>query len=117
MGAYVHCQHCIAAKKLTIQKKRARQSPPDEDERSASDDSSNASDEDEQEDAARENDQMIWQTQRVQKDFAAARNQQNVPAECGIIEEIRCVNFMCHVNLVITLGPLINFIIGHNGKP
>lgn len=59
---------------------------------------------------------MIWQTQRVQKDFAAAKNQQNVPAECGIIEEIRCVNFMCHVNLVITLGPLINFIIGHNGS-
>jgi chromosome segregation ATPase len=59
---------------------------------------------------------MIWQTQRVQRDFAAAKNQQNVPAECGIIEEIRCVNFMCHVNLHITLGPLINFIIGHNGS-
>lgn len=39
-----------------------------------------------------------------------------MPAECGIIEEIRCVNFMCHVNLVVTLGPLINFIIGHNGS-
>jgi chromosome segregation ATPase len=98
-----------------MQNKRARQSPPDENERSGTDEESNASDEDEQ-DVARENDQMIWQTQRVQKDFAAARNQQNVPAECGIIEEIRCVNFMCHVNLVITLGPLINFIIGHNGS-
>ena len=59
---------------------------------------------------------MIWATQQVQKDFGATKNQQNVPAECGIIEEIRCVNFMCHVNLVITLGPLINFIIGHNGS-
>ncbi|KAJ4412689.1 Structural maintenance of chromosomes protein 6 [Didymella pomorum] len=95
--------------------KRARQSPPDEDEQSASDDESKSSDEDEQ-DAARENDQMIWQTQRVQRDFAAAKNLANVPAECGIIEEIRCVNFMCHVNLHITLGPLINFIIGHNGS-
>lgn len=59
---------------------------------------------------------MIHATQQVQRDFGATRNQQNVPAECGIIEEIRCVNFMCHVNLVITLGPLINFIIGHNGS-
>ncbi|KAF1928879.1 structural maintenance of chromosomes protein 6 [Didymella exigua CBS 183.55] len=95
--------------------KRARQSPPDENEQTDSDEVSNASDGDAQ-DVARENDQMIWQTQRVQKDFAAARHQKNVPAECGIIEEIRCVNFMCHVNLVITLGPLINFIIGHNGS-
>ncbi|KAF2630071.1 dna repair protein-like protein rad18 [Macroventuria anomochaeta] len=95
--------------------KRPRQSLPDENERSASDENSNASDEDER-DAARENDQMIWATQQVQKDFGATKNQQNVPAECGIIEEIRCVNFMCHVNLVIALGPLINFIIGHNGS-
>ena len=59
---------------------------------------------------------MIWATQQVQKDFGATKNRQNVPTDCGIIEEIRCVNFMCHVNLVITLGPLINFIIGHNGS-
>jgi chromosome segregation ATPase len=59
---------------------------------------------------------MIWATQQVQKDFGATRNKQNVPTDSGIIEEIRCVNFMCHVNLVITLGPLINFIIGHNGS-
>lgn len=59
---------------------------------------------------------MLHATQQVQKDFGTTRNQLNVPAECGIIEEIRCVNFMCHVNLVITLGPLINFIIGHNGS-
>lgn len=59
---------------------------------------------------------MVHATQQVQKDFGATRNHQNVPAECGIIEEIRCVNFMCHENLAITLGPLINFIIGHNGS-
>jgi chromosome segregation ATPase len=59
---------------------------------------------------------MIWATQQVQKDFRASKNKQNVPTDSGIIEEIRCVNFMCHVNLVITLGPLINFIIGHNGS-
>ena len=59
---------------------------------------------------------MAWATQQVQKDYSATRTMQNVPNESGIIEEIRCVNFMCHVNLVITLGPLINFIIGHNGS-
>ena len=59
---------------------------------------------------------MAWATQQVQKDYGATRTMQNVPNESGIIEEIRCVNFMCHVNLVITLGPLINFIIGHNGS-
>ncbi|KAH6637581.1 dna repair protein-like protein rad18 [Boeremia exigua] len=95
--------------------KRSRQSLPDYNERSTSDEESNASDEDER-DTTRENDMMMHATQQVQKDFGTTRNQQNVPAECGIIEEIKCVNFMCHVNLVITLGPLINFIIGHNGS-
>ncbi|KAJ8107041.1 hypothetical protein OPT61_g9137 [Boeremia exigua] len=95
--------------------KRPRHSVSDDNERSTSDEESDASDEEER-DTARENDLMIHATQQVQKDFGATRNQQNVPAECGIIEEIRCVNFMCHVNLVITLGPLINFIIGHNGS-
>lgn len=37
-------------------------------------------------------------------------------ADHGIIEEIYCQNFMCHEKLRITLGPLINFIIGHNGS-
>ncbi|KAH7036385.1 hypothetical protein B0J12DRAFT_678244 [Macrophomina phaseolina] len=40
----------------------------------------------------------------------------NYPAENAIIEEVKCVNFMCHAHLTVTLGPLINFIIGHNGS-
>jgi hypothetical protein len=46
----------------------------------------------------------------------AAGNQENHAAENGIIEEVTCTNFMCHAHLSITLGPLINFVIGHNGS-
>jgi chromosome segregation ATPase len=45
-----------------------------------------------------------------------ARRTVNTPAENGIIEEVSCTNFMCHSHLTIKLGPLINFIIGHNGS-
>lgn len=40
----------------------------------------------------------------------------NLPAENGIIESVTCRNFMCHEYLEVPLGPLINFIIGHNGS-
>jgi hypothetical protein len=40
----------------------------------------------------------------------------NDPADVGIIEEVKCQNFMCHERLTVKLGPLINFIIGHNGS-
>jgi chromosome segregation ATPase len=59
---------------------------------------------------------MAWATQQVQRDFKATANKQNVPTDSGIIEEIQCINFMCHEHLTVTLGPLINFIIGHNGS-
>ena len=44
------------------------------------------------------------------------QQKENEPAENGIIESITCTNFMCHPYLEVTLGPLINFIIGHNGS-
>lgn len=34
----------------------------------------------------------------------------------GTILKIHVVNFMCHKNLEIDLGPRINFIVGHNGS-
>lgn len=40
----------------------------------------------------------------------------NQERDNGIIESVECQNFMCHEHLSITLGPLINFIVGHNGS-
>lgn len=40
----------------------------------------------------------------------------NFAADNAIIEDITCTNFMCHEHLSIGIGPLINFIIGHNGS-
>lgn len=41
---------------------------------------------------------------------------ENAPAEAGVIQSVECTNFMCHGRLTVDLGPLINFIIGHNGS-
>ncbi|KZF18881.1 DNA repair protein Rad18 [Xylona heveae TC161] len=41
---------------------------------------------------------------------------ENMAAENGVVEAITCINFMCHTKLHVSLGPLINFIIGHNGS-
>jgi chromosome segregation ATPase len=56
--------------------------------------------------------------QRANQKFLA-RNQQigdNHAAHNAIIEEITCMNFMCHDRLHVSLGPLINFIVGMNGS-
>lgn len=44
------------------------------------------------------------------------KNKTNEAADNGIIETVTCTNFMCHEYLEVQLGPLINFIIGHNGS-
>ncbi|KAI9788704.1 MAG: Structural maintenance of chromosomes protein 6 [Candelina submexicana] len=44
------------------------------------------------------------------------RSMENMPADNGIIESVTCVNFMCHSKLHVSFGPLINFVIGHNGS-
>lgn len=41
---------------------------------------------------------------------------ENAAADNGILESVSCSNFMCHTYLEVALGPLINFIIGHNGS-
>ncbi|KAI9822924.1 MAG: Structural maintenance of chromosomes protein 6 [Thelocarpon impressellum] len=44
------------------------------------------------------------------------RSVDNIPSDSGIIESVTCINFMCHSKLHVPLGPLMNFIIGHNGS-
>ena len=75
------------------------------------DDRSEAEEEAEDLDAA-----WLRATQIVSKSFQKVGHADNTPAESGIIEEIGCTNFMCHARLTVKLGPLINFIIGHNGS-
>lgn len=59
---------------------------------------------------------MLQATQAASNNSKKVSPDQNTPAECGIVEQINCINFMCHTRLTVTLGPLINFIIGHNGS-
>lgn len=55
-------------------------------------------------------------TQRVRERYEKNAHRENHAADNAIIEEIECRNFMCHAHLKIKVGPLINFIIGHNGS-
>ena len=74
-------------------------------------------DDDDMEEPREDEDEEINETsasQYVQRGISNQR--ENVASEAGVIEEVRCRNFMCHGNLRIKLGPLINFIIGHNGS-
>jgi chromosome segregation ATPase len=98
-----------------LQNKRPRHSPHISDDDQDSNGSSDV-EADEAQDDAHDAEQMVWATQQVQKDFRATANKQNIATDSGIIEEIQCINFMCHEHLTVSLGPLINFIIGHNGS-
>ncbi|KAG8529255.1 uncharacterized protein KY384_005890 [Bacidia gigantensis] len=64
------------------------------------------------------NDEDFDEEQATQ--FATQQNSKpranNKAADNGIIEMITCSNFMCHTHLEMKLGPLINFVIGHNGS-
>ncbi|KAF2849389.1 dna repair protein-like protein rad18 [Plenodomus tracheiphilus IPT5] len=99
--------------------KRPRRTPNESDDSSddqGSETSSKSDAHDTDREQAQEYEQMTWATQQVQKDFQASTNKQNIETDSGIIEEIQCVNFMCHEHLTVPLGPNINFIIGHNGS-
>jgi chromosome segregation ATPase len=56
--------------------------------------------------------------QRATQQFLA-RSQRlgdNHAANNAIIEDITCINFMCHERFHVKLGPLINFVVGENGS-
>jgi chromosome segregation ATPase len=56
------------------------------------------------------------QTQLIQEKYSNFVDEENVPAEHGILERVECYNFMCHDHFNVELGPLINFIVGKNGS-
>ncbi|KAL1800195.1 hypothetical protein ACET3X_000537 [Alternaria dauci] len=99
--------------------KRPRQSESQDSDQSDSERShaasgSESSDDDDEGEDTREHE--IWATQQVQKERKETADRPNEATDSGIIEEVQCINFMCHEHLTVTLGPLINFIIGHNGS-
>ncbi|KAF7445023.1 Smc Chromosome segregation ATPase [Pyrenophora tritici-repentis] len=96
--------------------KRRRQSEPESNAGSSGDERSDVASGSDSEDEDSLQAQEKWATQRVEKIYMEPTARQNVPSDSGIIEEIQCINFMCHEHLTVTLGPLINFIIGHNGS-
>ena len=55
---------------------------------------------------------------RVRQVFGRRRGRigQNVASDNAVIEEVTCVNFMCHTRLHVQLSPLINFVVGMNGS-
>lgn len=60
-------------------------------------------------------------TQRLQRKGLSRQSNRagavtNYGADNGILESIQCVNFMCHDNLRVELGPNMNFIVGENGS-
>jgi len=73
-------------------------------------------DEDEEEDTSYRTLNDEEAIKRLEEQRRRDANRVRVIAENAIIEEIHCTNFMCHGNLTIKVGPLINFIIGHNGS-
>ena len=77
---------------------------------------SQGSEENEDEREARAQEEM--DTQRATQAILRRneKTMENRPADNGVIESVTCINFMCHSKLHVVLGPLINFIIGHNGS-
>ncbi|KAI0366623.1 P-loop containing nucleoside triphosphate hydrolase protein [Pilatotrama ljubarskyi] len=54
--------------------------------------------------------------ERIREKLMNKSKAQGGIAEMGIIESIEMHQFMCHKYLTFSLGPQINFIIGHNGS-
>ncbi|MCJ1246552.1 Structural maintenance of chromosomes protein 6 [Trapelia coarctata] len=71
---------------------------------------------DEDSDASTDEDLENLQASQFREKQRKRERKQNQPADNGIIESVTCENFMCHGFLKVPIGPLINFVIGHNGS-
>ena len=56
------------------------------------------------------------QASQFQEKQKRKAKKKNLPADNGVVEKVTVRNFMCHTFLEVDIGPLINFIIGHNGS-
>ncbi|KAI5793908.1 P-loop containing nucleoside triphosphate hydrolase protein [Peziza echinospora] len=72
----------------------------------------------EEDDSEEDEEALEASTQRARKAIEEKNSQfaTNAPADFGIVIEIELENFMCHDHLIVPFGPLINFVIGHNGS-
>lgn len=65
-------------------------------------------------------DEDVERRNEIRAEEAVSREMQqhveNQERANGIIDTVEVINFMCHEHLTIQLGPLINFIVGHNGS-
>ena len=61
-----------------------------------------------------EAEQLDQATQQYRKH--RSNHVENLAADSGILMSVDCRDFMCHRWLHVDFGPLINFIIGHNGS-
>ena len=71
---------------------------------------------DDDNDDENENSDSDMHYERTQNQTQRLDGQSNTPAECGILEAVHVVNFMCHENEKWELSPLINFMCGKNGS-
>jgi len=73
-------------------------------------------DDDDDDDASTDEDLENLQASQFREKQRKRERRKGKPADNGIIESVTCENFMCHAFLKVPIGPLINFVIGHNGS-
>ncbi|TBU45032.1 P-loop containing nucleoside triphosphate hydrolase protein [Dichomitus squalens] len=93
-------------------KERARTAGSDLEEEDDGDDLGGVAEPDEDEEKKFEEEHE----ERIRERLMNKSKTQGGIAEMGIIESLEMTQFMCHKYLTFSLGPQINFIIGHNGS-
>ncbi|PWN49183.1 P-loop containing nucleoside triphosphate hydrolase protein [Violaceomyces palustris] len=65
---------------------------------------------------ADEEDEQQQELERIEAEREQARSRPSAVAEAGIVDKVELFNFMCHKRLTMSMGPQLNFVIGHNGS-